>query len=182
MVVYDSCDDASSWVTTGQTVISLDTENYVSPPASLKAETPEGQWWCYLAKWHSPIDLSESSIVSFYIKTSRVDKPISLMIATGTPTNPIEHHYFFSPATPNTWQKITIDLRNPSVEGLIPNLSSVVAFRIDWQLQNVGGVLRLDQIEFSPVEAAPTINWLPIVLVVGVAAIAIGALFLIRKT
>jgi len=153
MPVYDSCDDPTVWMTTDGTVVTADTADYVTPPASIRAETPTAQWWCYLAKWHWMEDWSAYPIVTFWLKVSRVDRPISLMIATGEP--PIEHHYPLAPTAPDQWEKFTVDLRQASVEGRVPVLTQLRCFRIDWELMGAGGILHLDQIEFSQVPITP---------------------------
>jgi len=148
MVVYDSCDDSTGWGTTGATVITVDTADFVSAPASLKAVTPSGQYMCYLAKWTWYMDFSAYPIITFYVKVSRADKPLSLMVNdTGDAAG--EHHYPLTGLVADTWQKFTVDLRQVSVEGTVPDLHHLRAVRLDWELQNAEGTLHLDQIEFT---------------------------------
>ena len=153
MPLYNGCDNPAEWRTVENTVLTADTTNYVSAPASIRAETPTEQWWCFVARWHWFQDWSAYPIINLWVKVSRVDKPLSLMIATQESL--VEHHYPLTGLVANQWQKFVVDLRQPSVEGRVPDLTLLRAVRFDWELQNAGGILNFDQIEFSEIAIPP---------------------------
>ena len=147
MAVFDSCDDAALWIISAG-VKSVDTTIFVTAPGSIKVDIPAGPWNVYLDRY-VPLaqDRSATPIWSFWVRVSDPTKMLRATIWYETATGLVSVHYLLTGLLAETWQQITLDLRNPGAEGVIPDLTKFRGFGLVYTLQSTAGVLRVDQIE-----------------------------------